>query len=60
MVSEERHNELGNKVSRLEGVVEQINLRLSEIQARLNAQIALTFGLWATVAGILVAVLLKD
>jgi tetrahydromethanopterin S-methyltransferase subunit G len=60
MVSEERHNELGNKVSRLEGVVEQINLRLSEIHSRMNTQIGLTFAMWATITGILLAMLLKS
>ncbi len=60
MVNEELHNELESRVSRLEGVVEQINLRLSDLQSRMNTQIGLTFAMWATVTGILLALLVRS
>ena len=43
----------------MEGVIEQINLRLEDINARMNAietrmnvHIALTFAIWASVVGL--------
>ncbi len=66
MVVDERNTELGSRVSRMEGVVEQINLRLedmnarmSSLETRMNVQIGLTFAVWATVTGVLLAVLFK-
>jgi uncharacterized coiled-coil protein SlyX len=106
VVTEERASDLENRTSRIEGVVEQINLRLEDqisrmdsieirmgslesslnarmaslesglnarmdslesglnarmgsIEARMNVQIALTFAMWATIVGALVAVLLR-
>lgn len=51
----------------MEGIVEQINLRLEDmntrmtaLETRMNVQIALTFGVWATVVGILLAMLIRD
>jgi uncharacterized coiled-coil protein SlyX len=71
MANEERNNDLESRVSRLEGVVDQINLRLADIQARMNSmetrmnsrmntQIGLTVAMWATITGILLAMLLKS
>ncbi len=55
-----------SRVSRLEGMVEQISLRLLEIQSRLNAlelrmniQIGLTLAAWLSTIGLLVALLLR-
>ncbi|MCY4651671.1 MAG: hypothetical protein OXC95_00740 [Dehalococcoidia bacterium] len=58
MVVEEQDISLDDRVSRLEGVAEQINLRLesldrnlnarmNSIETRMNIQIGLTFGVWA-------------
>ena len=59
----------------MEGIVEQINLRLEDmnvrvnslesslntrmtaIETRMNIQIVLTFGVWATVVGVLLAMI---
>ena len=66
MVVEERTDDLESRISRLEGIVEQINLRLEDIntrmtslETRMNVQIALTFGVWATVVVILLAMLIR-
>lgn len=70
MVVEEQKTDLDSRVSRLEGVAEQINLRLesldrnlngrmNSIETRMNIQIGLTFGVWATVVGVLLAVIFK-
>ena len=95
MVTEERISDLENRTSRMEGIIEQINLRLEDqnsrmdaieirmasletslnarmdslesslnarmgsIEARMNVQIVLTFAMWATIVGALVAVLLR-
>ena len=70
MVVEEGNTDLENRVSRTEGVVEQINLRLesldrnlnarmNSLETRMNVQIGLTFAVWATVTGVLLAVLFK-
>ena len=60
MVVEERTDDIDSRVSRLEGVVEQINLRLTGLETRMNVQIVLTFGVWATVVGILLVMLMRD
>ena len=66
MVVEERTDDLESRISRLEGIVEQINLRLEDIntrmtslETRMNVQIVLTFGVWATVVGTLLAMLIR-
>ena len=70
MVVEEQKTDLESRVSRIEGVVEQINLRIesldrnlnsrmNSIETRMNIQIGLTFGVWATVVGVLLAVIFK-
>jgi hypothetical protein len=71
MANEERNNDLESRVNRLEGMVEQISLRLIslhllEIQSRLNAlelrmniQIGLTLAAWLSTIGLLVALLLQ-
>ena len=66
MVVEEQDIGLDNRVSRLEGIAEQVNLRLEDmnsrmnsIETRMNIQIGLTFGVWATVVGVLLAVIFK-
>ena len=60
-------------MSHLEGVVEQINLRLEDINARMpaietrmnvietrmNVQIVLTFGVWATIVGMLLVMMFR-
>lgn len=53
-------------MSRLEGIAEQVNLRLEDMNSRMNSiethmniQIGLTFGVWATVVGVLLAVIFK-
>ena len=61
----------------MEGVVEQINLRLEEmnarmtsmenslsarmtaIETRMNVQIVLTFGVWATIVGMLLVMMFR-
>ena len=57
----------------MEGVVEQINLRLEDINARMtaietrmnvietrmNVQIVLTFGVWATIVGMLLVMMFR-
>jgi len=51
------------RVSRLEGIVEQINQRLASLESRLNTQITLTVAMWVTtmlaVLSTLAAVLLR-
>ena len=66
MVVEEQDISLDSRVSRLEGIAEQVNLRLEDmntrmnsIETRMNIQIGLTFGVWATVVGVLLAVIFK-
>ena len=68
MVTEnERLNQHAERLSHLEGINEEIrnrmndmNSRMNELNVRLNFQIGLTFAVWATVAGVLLAVLLKS
>ena len=50
----------------MEGVIEQINLRLEDINARMNAietrmnvHIALTFAIWASVVGLLLVIMFR-
>jgi hypothetical protein len=66
MAREKCNSDLESRVSRLEGMVEQISLRLLEIQSRLNAlelrmniQIGLTLAAWLSTIGLLVALLLR-
>jgi hypothetical protein len=66
MAREKCNNDLESRVNRLEGMVEQISLRLLEIQSRLNAlelrmniQIGLTLAAWLSTIGLLVALLLQ-
>lgn len=70
MIVEEQKTDMEIRVSRIEGVVEQINLRIesldrnlngrmNSIETRMNIQIGLTFGVWATVVGVLLAVIFK-
>ena len=63
---EERVEDLEGRVSRLEGVIEQINLRLEDItsrmtaiETRMNVHIALTFGIWASVVGLLLVIMFR-
>ena len=74
---EERGADLESRVSRSEGVIEQINLRLEDVNARMtslenslnarmnaietrmNVQIILTFGVWATVVGMLLVMMFR-
>ncbi len=96
MVIEERDTDLESRTSRLEGAVEQVNLRLADMRAsmdsmsdslnarmdsirdglnarmdsiesrisaietRMNIQIVITFGMWATIVGVLLAVIFKS
>ncbi len=55
----ERLNQHAERLRWLEGINEEIRNRLNDLNARLNVQIVLTFAVWATVAGVLVAVLFK-
>ncbi len=55
----ERLNQHAERLGRLEGINEEIRNRLNDLNVRLNFQIVLTFAVWATVAGVLVAVLFK-
>jgi hypothetical protein len=66
MAREKCNSDLESRVSRLEGMVEQISLRLLEIQSRLNAlelrmniQIGLTLAAWLSTIVLLVALLLQ-
>ena len=66
MAREKCNNDLESRVNRLEGMVEQISLRLLEIQSRLNVlelrmniQIGLTLAAWLSTIGLLVALLLQ-
>ena len=54
----------------MEGVVEQINLRLEDVNARMtslenslntrmNVHIALTFAIWASVVGLLLVIMFR-
>ncbi len=66
MVVEENDRGLENRVSWLEETIDQIesldrnlNARMNSIETRMNIQIGLTFGVWATVVGALLAVIFK-
>ena len=60
VTDDERLNQHAERLSRLEGINEEIRNRMNDLNARLNVQIVLTFAVWATVAGVLVAVLFKS
>jgi hypothetical protein len=51
------------RVSRLKGIVEQINQRLASLESRVNTQITITVAMWMTtmlaVLSTLAAVLLR-
>ena len=57
MTDNERLNEHAERIARMEGINEELRSRMSDINTRLNVQIGLTFAVWATVAGVLMAVL---
>ena len=56
----ERLNQHAERLGRLEGINDEIRNRMNDLNTRLNMQIGLTFAVWATVAGVLLAVLLKS
>ena len=63
----ERLNQHAERLGRLGGINDEIrnrlndmNSRMNELNVRLNYEIGLTFAVWATVAGVLLAVLLKS
>ena len=60
MADGERLNQHAERLGGLEGINEEIRNRLNDLNTRLNMQIGLTFAVWATVAGVLLAVLLKS
>ncbi|MCH9010208.1 MAG: hypothetical protein IIC21_06265 [Chloroflexi bacterium] len=67
MTDNESLNQHAERLGHLEGINEEfsnrlndMNSRISEMIVRLNFQIGLTFAVWATVAGVLSAVLLKS
>ena len=50
----------GTLNSRMDSLENTLNSRMSSIETRMNVQIVLTFAMWATIVGVLVAVLLRS
>ena len=55
--------QLDERVARLEGITEEIRVRLSSLEARIKVQVTITVAMWVTtmlaVLSTLVAVLLR-
>ena len=50
----------GERIARVEGIVEELRGRMNAIENRMNVQIGLTVAMWVSLAGLIVTILLRQ
>ena len=50
----------GERIARLEGIVEELRNRMVSIENRMNVQIGLTVAMWLSLGGLLITLLLRQ
>ncbi len=51
---------LASMLASMDAIIDSLNARMGAIETRMNIQIALTLGMWATTVALLLAVIFED
>ncbi len=50
----------GERIARLEGIVDELRNQMNAIENRMNVQIGLTITMWLSLGGLLITLLLRQ
>ncbi len=50
----------GERIARLEGIIEELRNRMTAIENRMNVQIGLNVAMWVSIVGLLVTIILRQ